>query len=136
MAIDRDKNVLAWTADHAGADPFFMAHALRAYREMFDLDEEGLAKFLHCSSEALVRMALCRQPEMTSTTFRADVEQIAAYCGADAQRVAELVRQTDAVRSLRGVPAPVPMSTPAGMMVAARDRGPRKGRPRKKRSEK
>jgi hypothetical protein len=136
VSIDQQKELLAHAALRASNDPFFLGHELRAYREICSLDDEGVSKFLRCTPEALVRMSLCRTPEMNTTSFRHEVEQIAVYCGADPQRLAELLRHSDSVRSFRGVPVPVTMSPPAGMTVAARDRNPRKRRTRKKKPEK
>src|ERR1700732_5234178 len=130
MTADQHQ-LLSVAAERASKDPFFMGHELRAYKEIFGLDDKGLASFLRCTTEALTRLALCRRPKMTSSLFRQEIEQIATYCSADEQRLAELLRHTDSVRSFREMPIPVPMVTPAGMMIAARDRRKRRARKKK-----
>lgn len=135
MAVDEHR-VLRVAAERAGNDPFFMGFELRAYKEIFGLDDKELASFLQCTSESLARLSLCRRPDMTSALFRDEIEQIAAYCSANAERLTELVRQAGSVRSFRGMPTHIPMPVPTGMMAAARDRRPRKRATSKKKPEK
>ena len=72
-----DRDIVVYAAGRASDDTFFLGHDLREYRELAELDEEGLAKFLDCSRGALVSLALCRRPDPNGPSFRANVEQIA-----------------------------------------------------------
>ncbi len=79
----------------AAADPFFLASALEAYRSRTGMDESELASFLGTTREGLRRMALCRRPRGEGAGFRSDVERIAAYAGASARALAQLLREVE-----------------------------------------
>jgi hypothetical protein len=119
-----ENDIFELAAMRAARDPFFLGHDLREYRDISELDDEGLARFLECSKEGLMRLALCRRPDPGKASFRPDVEQIALHCGASTQKLAALVREVDAVRTMRGAPqlqAPLAQSRSA-LLMAARDR--------------
>lgn len=135
-----DRDIVVYAAGRASDDTFFLGHDLREYRELAELDEEGLAKFLDCSRGALVSLALCRRPDPNGPSFRANVEQIALHCRTSAQQLAKLVREVEAVRAMRTVPelqSQLPRARSAFLM-AARDRKRRRihRNPSKKRGRK
>jgi hypothetical protein len=107
--------LLARAATRAEREPFFLASALAAYRALSGLDDAALAAELGCAESALARLALCRRPRGDSPMFREDVTRIAAATGADAARLARLLRAADAAETLRAAPS-------AGLL-AAQDRG-------------
>jgi hypothetical protein len=116
-------DILAWAAKRAADEDFLLGYDLREYRELHETTDEELASSLGCSSEALVCLALCRRPDASAQSFRADVEQIALHCGVDAQKLASLLREVDSLRTFRKMPLPPPTAiAQPGLLAAARDR--------------
>ena len=99
-------------------DDFFLASALADYARTEHLDEQGLAGALDCSEENLVSLRLCRRPRPEPQSFRRDVNQIASRFGARADVLAEVIRRSDALRTMR---ARLTEET-SGTLMAARDR--------------
>lgn len=93
-----------------------MSSLMQLYREREGMDDEQLAAFLQCDTDALPRLALCRRPRQ-APDFRGDIEAIAARAGADPSRLARLVRAAEAQESLRGGSG----ARQASMLLAARD---------------
>jgi hypothetical protein len=133
-------DILGWAARRAAGDSIFLAHPLGEYMEMNGLSERDLARHYGCSQRALTRLFLCLTPDLSSAAFRSTVERIAAHYGANPQRLAESLREVDAVRTMRtlkNLGTPVGQNS-TGFLLAARDRarshrkrGTRKGRPRR-----
>ena len=122
MATHSNSEMRRRVFGRAAERPFFLASALAAYQELCGFDEDGLAAFLGCTSEALTPLGLCRRPVSTAPNFRAAVEQIAAYTGTSSFALARLLRDVDALQTLRraadrGAPE-------HGTLLAARDREP------------
>ena len=67
---------------------------------------------------ALVTLALCRRPEISASSFRAEVEKVAARAGAKPERVAEALREVEAIMAFRRAR----QVQNGGMLLAARDR--------------
>jgi hypothetical protein len=107
-------------AAHRGG---YMASLLAAYREMRGMDEEQLAVDLGCPPERLPLLGLCRQPEREAPRFAADVQAIAAYAGASAGRLAQLIRAVDTARVFVGRSE----AGAEGLLAAARDAGEQPG---------
>ena len=107
---------LARLARRVEDDPTFLASALKQYALSEGLDGRGLAAALSCPVEALARLALCRRPRPTPPWFRQDVDRIATRFGANADALAAIVRQADALDRLRGIEA-----DERGLLMAARD---------------
>lgn len=97
-------------------DDFFLASALADYARTEHLDEQGLAGALDCSEEDLVSLRLCRRPQPQS--FRADVDRIASRFGARTDVLAEAIRRSDALRTMRARST----EETSGTLMAARDR--------------
>ena len=91
MGDDPDRTLLEQAARKAADLPFFVAWALRAYHGLRGIAEAELAELLGCPVESLPRLALCRRPDTTAAQFRAEVEQIAAYAGANSFPLARLL---------------------------------------------
>jgi hypothetical protein len=91
-----------------------MAWVLARYRELERLDDDRLAAFLGIDRPALDRLALCGRPR--PELFAADVQDIAAHVGADPLRLANLIRQVEALQALARAPA----TGDLGVFAAAR----------------
>jgi hypothetical protein len=129
-----ERDILHWAAKRAATEPWLLGYELREYRELNDVTEDDLAVALDCSRDALLSLALCRRPNPDASSFRADVEQIALHCGANAQKLAVLLREVDSLRTIRQLPVPLNVAErQAGFLAAARDR---KRKPRQKRNAK
>lgn len=118
---ERDR-LLAWAARRARGRDSFIATDLAAYQERHRLDEGQLAVWLGCPTQALVDLALCRRPPGDASSFRTDVERIAGYVGVRGDRLAHLLRETDAIAALRAAPADTSAPAARGFLLAARDR--------------
>lgn len=99
-------------------DDFFLASALADYARTEHLDEQGLAGALDCSEEDLVSLRLCRRPRPEPQSFRADVDRIASRFGARTDVLAEAIRRSDALRTMRARST----EETSGTLMAARDR--------------
>lgn len=110
----------------------FMACVLAKHRRQEGKSHAAQQEMLGVDRLGFVRLALCRKPAAVPATFRAHVEKIARYTGADLDPLVQLIRRVDAVESmeLRGIapgaerapaahPADAPVLRP---MAAARDR--------------
>ena len=106
---------LARLAQQARERQTLLAGLLFAYQEQEGLDESGLAAFLGCAVVALPKLALCRRPRAQTPAFRADVERIAQYAGADAARLVKLIRAVEARAALQHAAEASPL------LLAARD---------------
>ena len=118
-----ENDILKWAANRTSNEPCLLGYDLHEYRAIHDASDDKLASLLHCSRDALVCLALCRRPDAAAPSFRADVEKIALHCGADAQRLAAMIREVDSLRTIRqsSVPAGVKHPQP-GLLAAARNR--------------
>jgi hypothetical protein len=105
-------------AERASQSPFFLGFALARYARIEGLrDDAELARRLACHPATLSRLRLCRRPDGGSARFAADVLRIAQRFGLDPARLAELLRQVDALDALRAVE-----DTAGSWLAAARDR--------------
>ncbi len=99
------------------ADPLFLASLLAEYARAERLDDAQLAQALGCHPEDLTALRLCRAPRADPVGFREDVRLIAARFGLDEARLMQIVRQGQALTSLRqGAPAA------PGFLMAAREK--------------
>lgn len=118
-----EQDIIRWAATRAAEEPQLLGHELREYRTLNDASEDELATALGCSRDALVCLALCRRPDPSTPSFRGEVEQIAVHCGANAQKLAALLREVDSLRTIRQVPVPPHVGvSQSGLLAAARDR--------------
>lgn len=110
--------------------PDYMAWVLERYRQQEGLSPERLREHLEVTPEGYIRLALCLRPE--PERFGEHVRQIEEYTQVDGARLANLVRQVDALdkfdqRAIEGTPPvpaghrqPLPQARP--VLRAARDR--------------
>lgn len=119
--VERD-HLLAWAARRARGRESFIASDLAAYQERHRLDESQLADWLGGAMRALTNLALCRRPQADASTFRADVERIALHVGVRGERLARLLRETEAIAALRAAPVDASAPSEHGFLMAARDR--------------
>ncbi len=88
-------------ARRAAADTYFLASALEDYVRSERLDDDGLARLLGCQVEVLDGLRLCRRPRSEPALFRLDIDRIASHFGVDVGMLAQVVRRSDAITSLR-----------------------------------
>lgn len=81
----------------AERDDHFVASRLAQFKRHRGVDDAGLAEFLGCEAEQLPRLALCVAPQ-EQDHFPTQVGKIAAFADCDANRLASLFRECDAVR--------------------------------------
>ena len=123
MNTQGNREILERAARRASDRPFFVASVLALYRSLHGIGEEELAEFLGCSQPALSKLALCRRPDTTAPSFRAEVEQIASYVGLNGLSLARLFREVESVTTLRGIQSPqADVTLDRGLLMAARDR--------------
>ncbi len=117
--------------------PFYLASVIQPYKEMHGLDDRGLATLLGSTPENLMRLGLCRKPGSASAHFRQEVEQVAAYAGAQPAALAAVIRDAEASRALQSDSTSDGGCERTNTLLAARDKpaGPklpsdRDGKPR------
>ncbi|MFN8557421.1 MAG: hypothetical protein U0531_08745 [Dehalococcoidia bacterium] len=115
MVTSEQERLHRMAARRAEADDFFVGAALAAYRDLEELDDDGLMRALGCDRAGLTRLALCRRPDPASPRFMADVERIAAHAGALPIALVRLLRAVEAHAALSG-------GARTGFLAAARDR--------------
>ena len=112
---------LADLAAKAAGDPFFLASALAEYARAEGLADDRLAAHLGCPVGSLTMIRLSRAPRPDPDGFRADVERVAERFGADAGRLAAVVRQVEGAIRFRQAGS---VTAEAGFFLAARDPDP------------
>ena len=127
MMIDSDHEermeLLRRAAHRAATVPHFMACVLARWGEAEDLSLRQAAEHLGCTEHAVHRLALCRRPDPSPERFSADVQRIASYVDIDADALAQVVRQSDALQALRQARLGTePDAAAAGFLMAALDR--------------
>jgi hypothetical protein len=112
-------------------DPRFMSYVLAAYQSQENLTEEELSQELRTLPALVVRLALCKRPSPSSPQFAEQVREIAEYTLTDAARLANILRQVEALESLsrhtslslQAGDEEAESSRPlSGLLAAARDR--------------
>lgn len=92
-----DKSPLESLVVRVQGDNHFVASRLSEFKQTRKLDENGIAEFLCCKVEQLPRLSLCVAPE-PNDLFPINIQKIASFVGCDANRLAMLVRECDALR--------------------------------------
>ena len=119
--MDRERKALEWAARRAARRAAFIASALADYKATHGATEEQLARFLGCSAEALPALALCKRPDPSGKNFRPEAERVASFAGADATRLAQLLREVETAEALRDAARGREGTSDAGLLAAARD---------------
>lgn len=96
-------------------DPYFLASAMEDYAGSEGLDGAGLASALGCRVEELGPLGLCRRPRPGREWFADDVRRIAGRFRLAEDRLAEVVRRSEALIAMREAEA-------EDVVAAARDR--------------
>ncbi len=78
-------------------------------------NEERFGELLECSPSDAVKIALCTRPSGSSLAFRTNVARIAAIAGIPPGRIANAIRQAEAVEEFT-------TGTGVQLLAAARDR--------------
>jgi hypothetical protein len=121
MTDDRAR-YLRVAAELAARRPLFLARDLAEFRALHGFSEVDLAAWLGCAPERLPGLALCRRPALRGPGFRRDVQKISDYVGIRPERLAELLREVDAVDAFRHSSLSSRAPRSRGMLLAARDR--------------
>ena len=101
-------------------DAFFIGRALAVYQQLHGLDDQQLAQWLECSTDNLIRLALCRLPDDKSDGFQQDVRKIAAFAACNPDRLVQVLREAASWDAFQG-----DSQDPAhGFLLAARDHKP------------
>jgi len=107
---------LAHAAARTAQRPSFLAQVFARYLAIEEIDEGALAELLGCSASDYRRLALCRMPA-TDLAFAERIKQIAAFSGASADVLAQVIRRVHAVESLKAA-----ASNTGATLLAARER--------------
>ena len=121
MNRNRSSEFLRHAARRASQHSFFLAADLEQFRVRQGMEEGQLARFLGCAPEVLPRLALCRRPDPQSPSFRSDIQRIASALGLQQDRLAQLVRQTDVLKTLGRAGPDADQEAASGLLMAARD---------------
>lgn len=100
MRSKRSESLLR-AARRASQEPFFLASVLHSYQMANNLEDGVLAELLSCALDDLPRLALCRRPVASSSTFLAEIEHLAQRFELHGDQLAMMIRQVDALDSLR-----------------------------------
>lgn len=116
---------LARAARRSQTEPGMMGYVFEQYRHLEGRSEEGLAKELGCSRDALHRMALCRCPE--ESRFEEQATAIATRFGVELLPLLNVLRRVEVMVDATATAAEQSPSksdtlTGTSMRVAARDR--------------
>jgi hypothetical protein len=84
--------LLAALAERLQGDQQYMAYALCAYQSHTGLDDEALARELGTSPEMIVRLALCKRPDVKSARLK-DLRELSDYTLADEKALSQVVQR-------------------------------------------
>src|SRR5947207_3141109 len=121
---------LAALARRLRNDPRYMAYVLAVYQRQEDLMDDELIQELGTLPTLVVRLAICKRPDSSSSQFAEQVRELADYTLSDATQLASILRQVDAIEKLAGRPALLSKveleketgHSSTGLLAAARDR--------------
>ena len=85
--------LLAALAERLQEDQQYMAYALCAYQRHTGLDDEALARELGTSLEMIVRLALCKRPDVKSASFGKDLRELSNYTLADEKALSQVIQR-------------------------------------------
>lgn len=100
------------------SDPTTMAWVIARYREAEGVDDMLVAVALGIDADQLPHLALCNRPR--PELFAEDIETIADHIGVERERLANLVRQVEALAAFGRIGAHGGRA--GGLLAAARDR--------------
>ncbi len=106
-------------AARASEDDFFLGRAMAEFKASHGMSDAQLAAHLHCETDALVALALCRMPNAQGEYFQRDIHRMADFAKCDADKLIRLLREIISLRALRQ--ACVTDVPDSGLLAAARD---------------
>ncbi len=92
--------LLAQLAQRLESNPQFMASLLATHRRQEGLNQDAQQQLLGVAQLGYLRLSLCRRPNSDPGSFRAQVEQIARFSGANVAALVQIIRRVDAVESM------------------------------------
>lgn len=121
---------LAGLARRLRGDPRYMSYVLAVYQEQEGLMDDDFARELGTLPALVSRLAVCKRPDSSSAQFAEQVRELADYSLIDEARLADILRQVEAIEKLAGRPmtlSPKELEkqsghSPTGFLAAARDR--------------
>jgi len=124
MMMDTSRNenqmaILAALAERLREDPQFMAHVLSTYQQLMGVDDNALACELGTRPEMMVRLALCKSPDVTSTSYERDIRDLSEYTLADERVLSRVIRRC-------GSPAGGAIAAETAQVDITRPRQPRR----------
>ena len=105
--------LLAALAERLQGDQEYMAYALCAYQHHTGLDDEALARELGTSLEMIVRLALCKRPDVKSASFGKDLRELSDYTLADEKALSQVIQRSFNIDRVPEASAQVNVSLPA-----------------------
>jgi hypothetical protein len=97
----------------AQRDPFFLGCPLYWFARSESLTDDGLAEYLGCTRETLVKVRLCATPKARPPALTRDLAAIVERFGVNQEALAKAVRRGSAILQAQ---------TAANLGMAARDR--------------
>ncbi len=101
------------------SDPEYLAHSLAVYQKREGLSDEALAQKLGALPEMLLRLALCRRPEICAPDFADQVRELADFTLIDEVRLERFIRELGNVAEMKSFSRRRPL---AHLLDASRNR--------------
>jgi hypothetical protein len=120
---DQDALLLQPLVARLRSAPEFMASVLHEFSSSEHLTEHDLMQRLGTTSAGVLRLALCKAPDVAAADGRAQIETVAAHAGVNAFALAQIVRAVDATRAFLSRPdhETEQHADEHGLLAAARD---------------
>jgi len=113
-------NAIEVLARKAGNQDGFIGAVLNAIAMANETTVADIVSSIGCSTENMPRLVLCKIPRTETEYFSTDVRQISDFADCDADLLANLVREYQAIAAMRRYdPSDSPHET---MLMAARDK--------------
>jgi transcriptional regulator with XRE-family HTH domain len=116
--MDTDSRDLQQLARQASMRPFFLGYAFERIATQQGYSEKDIASSLGCDIQTLIRLRLCRAPDVSAPTFIDDVQQIAERYSIDWATLLSLVKEALII----DVMSKNETDDDSGWLMAARDR--------------
>ena len=106
-------------ADRVRNDSYFLAQVLSKYEILHDISDQQLATYLECKPDGLIRLFLCRLPNVDDRQFQKDIRRIAEFAKCNLDKLVKILREVTAIIALQDETANI---SSRGLLMAARDR--------------
>ena len=110
------------------SNPSFMSWVLATYQKQDHVSETNLINILNTTPDMFYRLALCKRPDSNRPEFIDEIRQLANYTSIDPARLANLIRQVEALETFKTMPNPLETKAETqtylpstGVLAAARD---------------